>query len=307
MHTVLLFPRHLLVACMLSTTLAHYLAPTVEAALLAEQARRALLPVAEQPEDEDAEQHHAAVSEGQERCTSPTGSSNSARQDGERASSAGSARSSGSAGAAAWLPGSSVRSFSGAAGGSAAPDAPPAYVQGFSCGEAATSGADKRRRLAPGLLAHCLRPAIAAAVAEAEALEAAGRSPSPGRTPKRKMRHLCSASSSILGAAASPAPDPAAESPAVCVPWGAMPSLGGSPQQQEEHGAGAPAALALAPLAAAAEGGDKQAGPTWHTFDLFESAWFGGSGAGGSSVALAAPAERRLSRRSQPSSVCAMM
>ena len=218
--------------------------------------------------------------------------------DASSSSSAGSGRQ-----GAAWRPGTSVHSFECGSGGAAfAAASATAYVQ-----DGGGDGAgDKRRRLTPGMLAHCLRPAISAAVAEAAAMDAAGPcsrpAPTPGRTPKRKHRQVSGAS---LAAAAAAAPDAATPSPA------ASPATAGvqhtAPVQlfgrfdcaqaglQQAQQQGGCRALAAPPAVVECQ--------RFQTFDLFDAKWHGG----GQAQALAlVPANSRAGRRRHASG-CSMM
>lgn len=217
---------------------------TQEAALLAEHARRALLP-APAP---------APAAAGEVALTTPAAAAHAVPEEvgltRDWSAALSVASSSGSACArqpgASWQPGTSVRCFDCAslAGGchssGAAAAATAEYVQGHA-GDGGAAG-DKRRKLAPGMLASCLRPAISAAIAELEEGQA-GRQPTPGRTPKRKLRHVGSAA-----AAAVPGPAPAPGSPVAAnasAPASACAANGASQQQQQVAAAAPVTALAL--------------------------------------------------------------
>jgi hypothetical protein len=230
-----------------------------EAALLAQQAQRALLPAAPQqaaqrPAAQPLAVAIAAPSAGAARAEAGL----SLVRDWSLAlSAAGSGRQ-----GAAWQPGTSVRSFDcgsfGSSSGSSCSSAGAGaivYVQGSGGdGGGSNPAGDKRRRLAPGMLAHCLRPAISAAVAEAAAMNAAcGAGGScrvlvgtPGRTPKRKHRQVCSGSSAAVAAIA----------------LGPSPLATAQPQQQQ------------LPVAAAAADPELE-GQCFRTFDLFDLKWHG--------------------------------
>ena len=221
---------------------------TREAALLAEQAQRALLPAplpgSAPVAPPAAAPGGAAAAVEQEGLSlvrdwslalsvaSSTGSGGSGRQPG-----------------AAWQPATSVRCFecgiSGAEGGAAT-----AYVQG---GDGEGTAGDKRRRLAPGMLACCIREAVAEAAAMEAASEAGGccRQPTPGRTPKRKLRQL--SSGSLVAQPAAAAGEAAAD----------------LPKQQPQAAALVPAVAAEAGAEAGAEAED------FRTFELFEAKWHG--------------------------------
>lgn len=238
---------------------------TREAAMLAEQAQRALLPAGQPgapsaaagcpPRPTSAPAAMAAGAEPQALSLVRDWS-----QALSEAGSCGGRCSSARQAGAAWQPGTSVRSFEWAddeaaqrqCSGSAAAAA-AAYVQGCDPEGAAS---DKRRRLAPGMLAHCLRPTIREAVAEAAAMEASGsgscRLPTPGRMPKRKLRQL--SSGSITGVA--PVAAAAAE--------GEGAAAADVPQQQQEQ-----PSVALPALSKMAESVD------FRTFELLESRWHG--------------------------------
>lgn len=160
---------------------------------------------------------------------------------------------------AAWQPSTSVRSFAWEDVPEAAHSSVATYVQG---GDASGAACDKRRRLTPGMLAHCLRPAIREAVAEAAAMEAASSSdrvPTPGRTPKRKLRQLSSSSMAAV--------DSAAVADTAAAPAAAVEAAAGAPGEQVAVGASTAAAVA------AAESVD------FRTFELFESRWHGAANA----------------------------
>lgn len=236
---------------------------TREAAMLAEQAQRALLPAGQpgapiaaagrppRPTSAPAAMAAGAESEALSLVRDWSQALSEAGSCGGRCSSARQA-------GAAWQPGTSVRSFEWADGEAAQASAVATvatYVQG--CGAEDTAG-DKRRRLAPGMLAHCLRPAIREAVAEAAAMEARGsgscRLPTPGRTPKRKLRQL--SSGSITGTA--PVAAVAAEGDCAAAAADAAADV---PQQQPSVAPPAPAKVA--------ESVD------FRTFELLESRWHG--------------------------------
>lgn len=218
---------------------------TKEAALLAEQARAALLPSATPQlprRPASAPPTAAVVPVRTERGLGLVRDWSLAAVSEASSSCDGSCASRG----AAWQPCMSVRSFH--CGGCG--PATAAYARGSS-----EDAGDKRRRLAPGMLAHCLRPVVAAAVAEAAEMDAAtARLGTPSRTPKRKLRPAAAV------AEASPA---AAPVPVV---------------QQPEAATAAAAAIVVAPAG-------KQAAPmeqeqqNFLTFELFEAKWHG-AGAG---------------------------
>lgn len=147
-------------------------------------------------------------------------------------------------------------------------DAPAMYVQAGSDGGCG----DKRRRLVPGMLAHCLRPEIPAAVPEAAEVEEeapAACQSTPGRTPKRKL-------------AARRSPTPAAAS-------------------ADEHAAAAAEASEEAVQEAA---GVAQHSPErFATFRLLESRWHGGSPLPSPQPSPPLSARRHLRRRG----VCSIM
>ena len=216
---------------------------TQEAALLAQQAQRALLPAAPQQAVQPLAVAAAVPATGAARAEARL----SLVRDWSLAlSAAGSGRQ-----GAAWQPGTSVRSFDCDSFGSSAGAGVIAYVQG-SGGDGGGSNpvGDKRRRLAPGMLAHCLRPAISAAVAEAAAMDAAcGAGGScrvlvgtPGSTPKRKHRQVCSGSSAAV--------------PAIAL--GPSPLAAAQPQQQQ------------LPVMATSAADPEIEGQCFHTFDLFD-------------------------------------
>ncbi|KAI7840555.1 hypothetical protein COHA_005710 [Chlorella ohadii] len=224
---------------------------TREAAMLAEQAQRALLPAAQPAEPLPTTAVPAAAA-----AAEPEGLS--LVRDWSQALTEGSSQgSSGRQPGATWQPGTSVRSFEWEGVGDVQQGAAAAaYAQG---GGGEGAACDKRRRLAPGMLAHCLRPAIREAVAEAAAMDAASASsscrlPTPGRTPKRKLRQLSSGSMAAASSAAA-----AAECAAALVAAEAAVA----PEQQP---ALAPAAAAAAPVAESMD---------FRTFELFESRWYG--------------------------------
>ncbi len=222
---------------------------TREAAMLAEQAQRALLPAGQPAAPLPTAGAAAAAAE-------PEGLSlvrDWSQALTEGSSCGGSVRQPG----ATWQPGTSVRSFEWEGGSDAQQGgAAAAYVQG---GSAEGAACDKRRRLAPGMLAHCLRPAIREAVAEAAAMDAASassscRMPTPGRTPKRKLRQLSSGSMAAASSAAA-----AAECAAALVAAEAA-------EAREQPPVLAPAAAAAAPVAESVD---------FRTFELFERRWHG--------------------------------
>jgi hypothetical protein len=194
-------------------------------------------------------------------------------------SSVGSTRSSSSKGSA-WPPATSVCDFdtSGAV-----------YAQGWG------DGGDKRRRLAPGMLAHCLRPSVAAAVAEAvDGGEAAGGGGTLGRTPKRKLGQLAGSLGCVSAAAPDAAtPHPAASPPSPAPRRGEGEHLEGrfsAAWASEEREAADPAAGTLA----AAQQQDQE--QRFRTFELFESKWHGCSSRDGG---------RQLQLRTSPGPIVA--
>lgn len=139
------------------------------------------------------------------------------------------------------------------------------YVQAGSDGGCG----DKRRRLVPGGLAHCLRPEMPAAVPEAaeeEEVPAPCHS-TPGRTPKRKLLHR------------SPTP--------VAAPG-------------DEHAAAAAAASQEAGEEVAME---QRSPERFATFRLLESRWHGGSPLPSPPSSPPLSARRHLRRRG----VCSIM
>lgn len=278
---------------------------TQEAALLAEQARRALLPgdaAGAQPVAGVAAAGPAQAQQGAGTGPVPVpaggvAAAGPARQPLGSAAAQGveqagvclvrdyslacsSASAAGSSLGTAWQPGASVRTF----------ECPAAsYVQS---GGGGCTG-DKRRRLASGMLAHC----IAAAVAEAAATEAGSAAgggrhlPTPGKTPKRKHRHLSTVSG---GMPAGMAPDAATPRPVV------TPRTGGSEagSRTQLHslfgaalGGGSSRALVVGgpcgPPAEVEEGGQR-----YKTFDLIDSLWHGCPPSHGA-LQLAAASRRR--------------
>ncbi|PRW21023.1 hypothetical protein C2E21_8449 [Chlorella sorokiniana] len=240
---------------------------TREAAMLAQQAQRALLPASQPGTDVPAAGRPPRPGSAPATVTAAAAAAepeglNLVRDYSQALSEAGSCGgrcSSARQPGAAWQPSTSVRSFQWEAASEAAVQggaAAASYVQG---GGAEGAVCDKRRRLAPGMLAHCLRPAIREAVAEAAAMEAAGSSgsgscrlPTPGRTPKRKLRQLGSGSIAAAGSMAL-----------------AEDVVQASEAADEANKQQLVVAAAAAAAAAVAECVD------FRTFELFESRWHG--------------------------------
>lgn len=268
---------------------------TTEAGLLAQQARRALLPAGQLDgvREEAAEEAAGQQAQGSQLPAS-AGPDTSATTPAAASSAPGS-----EAGTEVKERGSQARSEGGGsssgAGGSLGSKAVAASPYAHGLGSAA---GDKRRRLGP---------ALAAALAEAEAGEGAGcsnsfRLPTPTRTPKRKVRQSFGAEGSSTGGTPAAAPDPAADPPAAAAVR--QPALDASPQQPQ--GGAAPgssssctvlAAVPPAPLAAtaAADEGEEEGDAKFETFALFEHKWFGGGSCGVQQAG--AGQQRRLSHR----------
>lgn len=207
-------------------------------------------------------------------------------------SSAGSTSSTDSGKGSAWPPATSVRDF---------------HTSGALClpAQAWGLGGDKRRRLAPGMLSHCLRPPAAAAVAQpagcAEAVPPAGpRGCTPGRTPKRKLAQLAVS----VGCTLPAAPDAATPLPAASPePGPATATLETVPTQLEDlFKAAADDSNTVKPpeenLLVQQQEADLEG--RFRTFELFESKWHGGP----SGRLLQLPARSGPQRRS---SICAIM
>ncbi|KAL4420552.1 hypothetical protein ABPG75_010208 [Micractinium tetrahymenae] len=194
--------------------------------------------------------------------------------------------------------------------------------------QAVGSSGDKRRRVAPGLLLDVPRSEDEPACdAGNDGLESPRcRLPTPGDTPKRKLRRSStssgtpSAGSGVAdGTVLAAADDPAAEPPAAAAAAVVQePENAGTAQQQAEpeQPARAAASDAVVPLpqaeapAWAAEQGslapvaEEQ---EWETFRLFDQKWFGGSSGCSATSAVAVCTPQSLSRLSSSDGGCAMM
>lgn len=189
-----------------------------------------------------------------------------------------------------------------------------AYVQ------ASGGSGDKRRRVTPDLLLDVQRSGEASAMEERD--EAAGgasgprcRLPTPGATPKRKLRRSSASdgaaspgSADVHDAMPAAAEDPAVEPPAVAA--GAAGAELQNPAAAQRQGVSAgPAAsnaVALVPQAevpvTAAQAVEEQ---EWATFQLFDDKWFGSRSCSSTSAVAGQPLS--LSRPGRSGSGCAMM
>lgn len=224
---------------------------TREAAQLAQQARKALLPSAAPAAAAALPPRPASAP------SAPVTLAAAAPQPPPQA------RSAGSLGLVRDWSEAALSASSSGSGGSAHRGAawqPAALVRAFECGPGATYAqggeADKRRRLAPGMLAHCLKPVVAEAVAEAAEMAAAA---GPGRTPKRKLPQAAPGAAGAPTAAAEtqpPGAEPAAAA-AAAVPAPAADKSAAAAQEEEAGGRSGPPS------------------PGFLTFELFEARWHG--------------------------------